>query len=73
MEQMLKVNSYVIITVNNQLNMLSLFLNIIKSTRIVYFTKKQGEGEGFLESSQAAFKTFVEIDKWVSSLFGWQE
>ena len=70
MKHILKVNRYVIITVNNQLNMLSLFVNITKSTRIAYFTKKQGEGEGFLESSEAAFKTFVEINERVSSLFG---
>ena len=70
MEHILKVNRYVIITVNNQLNMLSLFVNITKSTRIAYFTKKQGEGEEFLESSEAAFKTFVEINERVSSLFG---
>ena len=70
MEHILKVNRYVIITVNNQLNMLSLFVNITKSTRIAYFTKKQGEREGFLESSEAAFKTFVEINERVSSLFG---
>ena len=70
MKHILKVNRYVIITVNNQLNMLSLFVNITKSTRIAYFTKKQGEGEEFLESSEAAFKTFVEINERVSSLFG---